>query len=77
MGLGDRAKSGDFGSVARTAAQEQLRAQDVGVARIEGEHCVAVAVISDWSFLLDPDPLHGPHLSIQATTFSRNAAGGR
>jgi len=56
---------------------EQLRAQDVGVARIEGEHCVTVAAVSDWSFPLDPDLLHCPHLSIQAITFPRNAAGGR
>jgi hypothetical protein len=55
---------------------EHLRAHDVGVARIEGEHGVPVAV-SDWRFPLDPDLLHGPHLSIQAITFSRTAAGGR
>ena len=41
---------------------EQFRAHDVGIARIEGEHCVTVVAVSDWSFPLDPDPLHGLHL---------------
>jgi hypothetical protein len=70
------ASSGRFGtpdgSIARTATQEQLRAHDVRVAWIEGEDDVTVGPVSDWSLPLDPDPLHGVRLSIQASPSPRS-----